>query len=85
MTMTTNTISTDINAAAQPAAAVSKAPNPPSHVAYHVRDSKQVGKGFWTRIGSAWAHADGLGYTVQLDCVPVDGRISLRVATDRKE
>ena len=56
----------------------------PSHVAYHVRD-REGGKGFWTRIGSAWAHADGKGFNVQLDVAPLDGRLSLRVASEKKE
>jgi hypothetical protein len=56
----------------------------PSHVAYQVRD-RQGGKGFWTRIGAAWAHADGQGFNIQLDTVPLDGRITLRVATDKKD
>ena len=56
----------------------------PSHVAYQVRD-REGGKSFWTRIGSAWAHADGSGFNVQLECVPLDGRITLRVATEKKE
>lgn len=56
----------------------------PSHVAYQVRDSKGS-KGFWTRIGSAWKHGDGNGFTVQLDTVPLDGRITLRIATDKKD
>ena len=30
----------------------------PTHVAYHVTDGNS-GKGYWTRIGAAWAHADG--------------------------
>ena len=56
----------------------------PSHIAYHVRD-REGSKGFWTRIGSAWAHADGKGFNVQLEVVPLDGRISLRLASERKE
>lgn len=56
----------------------------PSHVAYQVRD-REGGKSFWTRIGSAWAHADGNGFNVQLECVPLDGRITLRVATEKKD
>ncbi len=56
----------------------------PSHVAYHVRD-REGGKGFWTRIGSAWAHSDGNGFNVQLDVAPLDGRITLRVASEKKE
>jgi hypothetical protein len=56
----------------------------PSHVAYQVRD-REGGKGFWTRIGSAWKHADDQGFTVQLDSVPLDGRITLRIASETKE
>ena len=56
----------------------------PSHVVYHVRD-RDGGKGFFTRIGAAWPHKDGKGFNVQLECVPLDGRLSLRVATETKE
>jgi hypothetical protein len=56
----------------------------PSHVAYQVRD-REGQKGIWTRIGAAWAHADGKGFSVQLEVVPLDGRISLRVASEKKE
>ncbi|QDV90566.1 hypothetical protein RAS2_16460 [Phycisphaerae bacterium RAS2] len=56
----------------------------PSHVAYHVRD-REGGNGFWTRIGAAWAHADGKGFNVQLEVAPLDGRIVLRVATEKKD
>ncbi len=55
----------------------------PSHIAYHVRD-REGKKGIWTRIGSAWAHADGKGFSLQVEMVPLDGRISLRVATEQK-
>jgi hypothetical protein len=68
---------TDTNA--QPA--TSKAP---SHVAYQVRD-RENGKSFWTRIGSAWAHADGKGFNIQIETVPLDGRITLRVAAEKKD
>ena len=56
----------------------------PSHIAYQVRD-REGKKGFWTRIGSAWAHADGQGVNIQLEVVPLDGRITLRVASEKKE
>ena len=55
----------------------------PSHVAYQVRD-RDGKKGFWTRIGSAWAHTDGQGFNIQLECVPLDGRITLRVASEKE-
>jgi hypothetical protein len=56
----------------------------PSHIAYQVRD-REGKKGFWTRIGSAWPHQDGKGFNVQLEVVPLDGRITLRVASETKE
>ena len=56
----------------------------PSHIAYHVRN-REGGEGFWTRIGAAWPHADGNGLNIQLETYPLDGRITLRVATERKE
>ena len=58
--------------------------NKPSHIAYHVRDIAD-GKSFWTRIGSAWAHQDGKGFNLQLEVVPLDGRISLRVVNDKQD
>jgi hypothetical protein len=56
----------------------------PSHIAYHVRDGKD-NKGFFTRIGAAWPHKDGKGFNVQLDMVPLDGRVTFRVATEKKD
>lgn len=62
----------------------STASKTPSHVAYQVRD-REGGKGFWTRIGGAWAHADGKGFNIQIETVPLDGRIVIRVASDKKD
>jgi hypothetical protein len=56
----------------------------PSHNVYQVRD-REGRKPFWVKIGAAWAHADGNGFNVQLECVPLDGRITLRVATEKKD
>ena len=56
----------------------------PSHIAYHVRE-RDGQKGFWTRIGAAWAHADGKGFNIQLEVAPLDGRVSLRVASEKKD
>lgn len=55
----------------------------PTHIAYQVRDGKD--KSYFTRIGVAWLNKDGKGLNVQLECVPLDGRITLRVATEKKE
>jgi hypothetical protein len=54
----------------------------PALIAYHVPERD---KAPWTRIGAAWDHKDGEGFTLQLDLVPVtSGRIVLR-AFDPKE
>ena len=56
----------------------------PAYIAYHVRNGKN-GKGFFTRIGAAWAHQDGKGFNIQIETVPLDGRISLRVTEEKTE
>ncbi len=61
-----------------------KTSHKPTCVAYQVRQISE-GKSHWTRIGSGWDHADGKGTTIQLDAVPLDGRITLRVASEAKE
>jgi len=62
----------------------STASKAPSHIVYQVRD-REGPKGFFTRIGAAWPHKDGKGFSIQIDAVPLDGRITLRVATETKE
>ena len=56
----------------------------PTHVVYQVRD-REGGKGFFTRIGAAWPHRDGKGFNIQIESVPLDGRLTLRVITEAKE
>lgn len=56
----------------------------PSYIVYQVR-GREGTKGFWTRIGAAWAHADGQGFNIQIESVPLDGRLTLRVATEKKD
>ncbi len=57
---------------------------PPSHIVYHVRE-REGHDPFWTRIGAAWPHKDGKGFNVQFELVPLDGRISLRVPSEKSE
>lgn len=53
-----------------------EAANTPALIAYHVPDKENAG---WTRIGAAWPHKDGKGFSLQLDLVPVaTGKIVLR-------
>ncbi len=56
----------------------------PSHIAYHLRNGNSE-KGFWTRIGAAWAHGDGNGFNIQIETMPLDGRITLRIASEKSE
>ncbi|XWN29344.1 MAG: hypothetical protein ROR55_17805 [Devosia sp.] len=66
MTQTTNT-------QANPQTAPGKRP---SFIAYHVPERENAP---WARLGAAWDHDDGKGFTLQLDLIPVaDGRIVLR-------
>lgn len=58
---------------------------PASHIAYHIRESKNGSKAYWTRIGIAWAHADGNGFNIQVHTVPLDGRIGLRTLSEKPE
>ncbi len=61
------------------------ASNAPTHLVYSIRDGSNKGKGFWTRIGAAWAHKDGKGFNVQLEVVPLDGKIVLRIGSEKKD
>lgn len=54
----------------------------PTHIAYHVRDS-DADKSLWIRIGAAWVHADGQGFNIQIETVPLDGRIVLRLPSPK--
>ena len=49
--------------------------NKPALIAYSVKlnDDTPV----WTRIGAAWAHKKGPGFSIQLDALPLEGRIVL--------
>ena len=45
----------------------------PAFIAYAVTgEGKQA---FWTRIGSAWPHQHGEGFNIELNALPVNGRI----------
>lgn len=51
-------------------------PNAPEFLAWHVTDKGE--KSFWNKVGTAWRHKDGKGYTLQLEVVSINGRIVLR-------
>ncbi len=49
----------------------------PDFIAYNVKETKQ-GKPVFNRVGAAWQHKDGQGYDIQLESIPVNGRVTLR-------
>lgn len=49
----------------------------PDFIAYSVRESRD-GKGHWNKVGAAWQHRDGQGMDIQLESLPLDGRLTLR-------
>lgn len=54
----------------------------PSYHAFQV-DNGQDGGSYFNKIGAAFEHKDGLGHTVDLKAMPVDGRIVLRTPQER--
>ena len=57
----------------------------PAFVAYHVKNRDGGGEGYWTRVGVAFANNDGKGFNVLLDVIPLDGRITLRVPSEKPQ
>ncbi len=55
----------------------------PTHIAYQVRETPGK-KSYWTRIGAAWAHKDGKGFSLQLNSMPTDGCVTLRVPSAKQ-
>jgi hypothetical protein len=55
-----------------------------SHIAYSVRDRGEGKDSKWTEIGVVFPHKDGKGYDVLFDVVPLSGRISIRVPSEKK-
>jgi hypothetical protein len=47
----------------------------PTLFAYSVKLNED--RAIWTRIGGAWKHRNGPGYSIQLDALPLEGRIVL--------
>ena len=56
--------------------------NAPTIIAYHVRENGK--KGYWIPIGAAWAHKDEKGFNLDIECMPLNGKIVLRIASEKK-
>jgi hypothetical protein len=55
----------------------------PTHRLYRVLGDGKAAS--WTPIGAAWPNKDGLGFSLQCDAVPLQGRLVLRAITERTE
>ncbi|MCB1536268.1 MAG: hypothetical protein KDJ44_16515 [Rhodoblastus sp.] len=49
----------------------------PTLLAYAVKTRGPKQKAIWTRIGAAWPHSSGTGLSIELDALPIDGRLVL--------
>ena len=56
----------------------------PSHFVYTVREGNENNSDFWTKIGAAFSHNDGKGFSVIMDALPLDGKITIRKAEPKK-
>lgn len=56
----------------------------PDYIAYNVTGDKE-GKGYFNKVGAAWQHKDGQGYDLQLESMPVNGRITLREMREERK
>ncbi len=50
----------------------------PSHYVYTVRNGGEGNTDYWTKIGVAFSHNDQKGFSVILEALPVDGRLTIR-------
>jgi hypothetical protein len=52
------------------------------YTAYQVQEHGK--QRYWKRIGAAWTHKDSPGFSVKIESLPLDGRITLRIISDEK-
>ncbi len=50
----------------------------PSHFIYTVREGGENSTDYWTKIGVAFEHNDNKGFSLLLDAMPFDGKLSIR-------
>jgi hypothetical protein len=55
----------------------------PAFIAYSIRE-REGKDAKWTEIGVAFPHKDGKGYDILFDVLPLSGRISIRVPSEKK-
>lgn len=52
-------------------------PSRPTHRLFTVSGDGDTAR--WTEIGAAWSNKDAKGFTLQLEALPVSGRIVMRL------
>lgn len=57
----------------------------PAYLAYNIVEGSDETKSHWTKVGAAWSHDKGDGFTITLDCIPLNGRIVLRKPKPKTE
>ncbi len=55
----------------------------PDFIAWHVVERGE--KTFWSKAGASWLHKDGKGMTLQLEVMPINGRIILRQPAENRQ
>ena len=61
----------------------SSEPKAPDFVAWHV--TSKGDKSYWHKVGASWMHKDKKGMTLQMEAIPINGRIVLRQLTNDGE
>ena len=56
----------------------------PNYLAYQVTELENHAPS-WTKVGVGFLHRDGGGLNILLDCLPMNGRITLRTRPYREE
>jgi len=65
-------------AAAEKQTATASESAPDRYVAYTVTGQRSArDRGFWTKVGVMFPHKNGEGFTLQLDALPLDGKVVL--------
>jgi hypothetical protein len=49
----------------------------PQLIAYTVKNRGKGQSAIWTKVGAAWSHAGKPGFSIELDALPMDGRLVL--------
>ncbi len=64
---------------------VAKTSNKPTHYAYCVRENSEKKSAMWLIVGAAWPHKSGRGFNIELESVPLSGRIVLLNASEKRK